>query len=70
MDPGLTPAVTQPWKANVRFESMPPDAFAAFEQDLLNDVIPAIESTQLALVLKEPMGCVACIVPSERTQTW
>jgi betaine-aldehyde dehydrogenase len=26
-------------------------------------VIPSIESTQLALVLKEPMGVVACIVP-------
>ncbi len=39
------------------------DYYAEIGRDSAGRVIPPIESTQLAMVLKEPMGVVACIVP-------
>ena len=39
------------------------DYYAEIGRDSAGRVIPPVESTQLALVLKEPMGVVACIVP-------
>ena len=39
------------------------DFYAELGRVSAGRVIPPIESTQLALVLKEPMGVVACIVP-------
>jgi len=39
------------------------DYYAEIGRNFAGRVIPPIESTQLALVLKEPMGVVACIVP-------
>jgi betaine-aldehyde dehydrogenase len=39
------------------------DFYAEFARSSEGTVIPPIESTQLALVLKEPLGVVACIVP-------
>ena len=37
--------------------------YAEIGRNFAGRVIPSIESTQLALVLKEPMGVVGCIVP-------
>ncbi len=39
------------------------DYYAELGRDAAGRVIPPIETTQLAMVLKEPMGVVACIVP-------
>jgi betaine-aldehyde dehydrogenase len=39
------------------------DYYAEIGRDSAGRVIPSIESTQLALVVKEPLGVVACIVP-------
>ena len=39
------------------------DYYAEIGRDSAGRVIPSIESTQLSLVLKEPMGVVGCIVP-------
>jgi acyl-CoA reductase-like NAD-dependent aldehyde dehydrogenase len=39
------------------------DYYAELGRNFAGRVIPAIESTQLSLVLKEPVGVVACIVP-------
>jgi betaine-aldehyde dehydrogenase len=39
------------------------DYYAEIGRNFAGRVIPPIESTQLALVLKEPVGAVACIVP-------
>src|SRR3954470_9895620 len=39
------------------------DYYAELGRNFAGRVIPPIESSQLALVLKEPMGVVACIVP-------
>ena len=39
------------------------DYYAEMGRNFAGRVIPPIESTQLALVLKEPIGVVACIVP-------
>ena len=39
------------------------DYYAEIGRDSAGRVIPAIESTQLSLVLKEPLGVVGCIVP-------
>ena len=39
------------------------DYYAEMGRNFAGRVIPSIESTQLSLVLKEPMGVVACIVP-------
>ena len=39
------------------------DYYAEMGRNFAGRVIPSIESTQLALVLKEPIGVVACIVP-------
>ena len=39
------------------------DFYAELGRSSAGRVIPAIESTQLALVLKEPMGVVGCVVP-------
>ena len=39
------------------------DFYAEVARASAGRVIPPIESTQLALVLKEPLGVVACIVP-------
>jgi betaine-aldehyde dehydrogenase len=39
------------------------DYYAELGRSSAGRVIPSIESTQLALVLKEPLGVVACIVP-------
>ncbi len=39
------------------------DYYAEIGRDSAGRVIPSIESTQLALVVKEPVGVVACIVP-------
>jgi acyl-CoA reductase-like NAD-dependent aldehyde dehydrogenase len=39
------------------------DYYAEMGRNFAGRVIPAIESTQLSLVLKEPMGVVGCIVP-------
>jgi betaine-aldehyde dehydrogenase len=39
------------------------DYYAEVGRDSAGRVIPPIESTQLAMVLKEPLGVVACIVP-------
>src|SRR5687768_4119760 len=39
------------------------DYYAEIGRDRAGRVIPPIESTQLALVLKEPIGVVGCIVP-------
>jgi acyl-CoA reductase-like NAD-dependent aldehyde dehydrogenase len=39
------------------------DYYAELGRNFAGRVIPSIESTQLALVLKEPLGVVACIVP-------
>jgi acyl-CoA reductase-like NAD-dependent aldehyde dehydrogenase len=39
------------------------DYYAELGRNFAGRVIPAIESTQLSLVLKEPIGVVACIVP-------
>jgi betaine-aldehyde dehydrogenase len=39
------------------------DFYAELGRSTAGRVIPAIESTQLSLVLKEPMGVVGCIVP-------
>ena len=39
------------------------DYYAEIGRDSAGRVIPPIESTQLALVVKEPVGVVACIVP-------
>ena len=39
------------------------DYYAEIGRNFAGRVIPSIESTQLALVLKEPMGVVGCIVP-------
>ena len=39
------------------------DYYAEMGRNFAGRVIPPIESTQLALVLKEPLGVVACIVP-------
>ena len=39
------------------------DYYAEIGRDSAGRVIPPIESTQLALVVKDPLGVVACIVP-------
>jgi acyl-CoA reductase-like NAD-dependent aldehyde dehydrogenase len=39
------------------------DYYAELGRDSAGRVIPSIESTQLSLVVKEPLGIVACIVP-------
>jgi acyl-CoA reductase-like NAD-dependent aldehyde dehydrogenase len=39
------------------------DYYAEIGRDSAGRVIPPIESTQLAMVLKEPLGVVGCIVP-------
>ncbi len=39
------------------------DYYAEMGRNFAGRVIPAIEATQLSLVLKEPMGVVGCIVP-------
>src|SRR5690348_5657402 len=39
------------------------DYYAEMGRNFAGRVIPPIESTQLALVLKEPLGVVGCIVP-------
>jgi acyl-CoA reductase-like NAD-dependent aldehyde dehydrogenase len=39
------------------------DYYAEIGRDSAGRVIPSIESTQLSLVVKEPLGVVACIVP-------
>jgi betaine-aldehyde dehydrogenase len=39
------------------------DYYAELGRNFAGRVIPSIESTQLALVLKEPIGVVGCIVP-------
>ena len=39
------------------------DYYAEIGRNFAGRVIPPIESTQLALVLKEPIGVVGCIVP-------
>ena len=39
------------------------DYYAEIGRDSAGRVIPSIEATQLSLVVKEPMGVVACIVP-------
>ena len=39
------------------------DYYAEIGRNFAGRVIPSIESTQLALVLKEPLGVVGCIVP-------
>jgi acyl-CoA reductase-like NAD-dependent aldehyde dehydrogenase len=39
------------------------DYYAEIGRDSAGRVIPSIEATQLALVVKEPIGVVACIVP-------
>jgi betaine-aldehyde dehydrogenase len=39
------------------------DYYAEIGRDSAGRVIPSIESTQLSMVVKEPMGVVACIVP-------
>ena len=39
------------------------DYYAELGRNFAGRVIPPIEASQLALVLKEPMGVVACIVP-------
>jgi acyl-CoA reductase-like NAD-dependent aldehyde dehydrogenase len=39
------------------------DYYAELGRTFAGRVIPSIESTQLSLVLKEPLGVVACIVP-------
>ena len=39
------------------------DYYAEIGRDSAGRVIPSIESTQLSLVVKEPVGVVACIVP-------
>jgi acyl-CoA reductase-like NAD-dependent aldehyde dehydrogenase len=39
------------------------DYYAEIGRDSAGRVIPSIESTQLSLVIKEPVGVVACIVP-------
>ena len=39
------------------------DYYAEIGRDSAGRVIPPIEATQLALVVKEPLGVVACIVP-------
>ena len=39
------------------------DYYAEMGRNFAGRVIPPIESTQLALVIKEPMGVVGCIVP-------
>jgi acyl-CoA reductase-like NAD-dependent aldehyde dehydrogenase len=39
------------------------DYYAEMGRNFAGRVIPPVESSQLALVLKEPMGVVACIVP-------
>ena len=39
------------------------DYYAEIGRNSAGRVIPPIESTQLALVLKEPIGVVGCIVP-------
>ncbi|MGH2981258.1 MAG: aldehyde dehydrogenase family protein, partial [Solirubrobacterales bacterium] len=39
------------------------DYYAEIGRDSAGRVIPSIESTQLSLVVKEPMGVVGCIVP-------
>jgi acyl-CoA reductase-like NAD-dependent aldehyde dehydrogenase len=39
------------------------DYYAEIGRDSAGRVIPSIESTQLSLVLKEPVGVVGCIVP-------
>jgi acyl-CoA reductase-like NAD-dependent aldehyde dehydrogenase len=39
------------------------DYYAEMGRNFAGRVIPSIEQTQLALVLKEPMGVVGCIVP-------
>jgi betaine-aldehyde dehydrogenase len=39
------------------------DYYAEMGRNFAGRVIPSIESTQLALVLKEPLGVVGCIVP-------
>lgn len=39
------------------------DYYAEIGRDHAGRVIPPIESTQLAMVVKDPLGVVACIVP-------
>jgi acyl-CoA reductase-like NAD-dependent aldehyde dehydrogenase len=39
------------------------DYYAEIGRDSAGRVIPSIEATQLSLVVKEPIGSVACIVP-------
>src|SRR6185312_1945498 len=39
------------------------DYYAEIGRDSAGRVIPSIESTQVSLVVKEPVGVVACIVP-------
>ena len=39
------------------------DYYAEIGRDSAGRVIPSIESTQLSLILKEPLGVVGCIVP-------
>ena len=39
------------------------DYYAEMGRNFAGRVIPSVEQTQLALVLKEPMGVVGCIVP-------
>src|SRR5215207_5721845 len=39
------------------------DYYAEIGRDSAGRVIPSVESTQLSLVLKEPLGVVGCIVP-------
>ena len=40
------------------------DYYAEIGRDQAGRVIPSIESTQLSLVVKDPVGVVGCIVPS------
>jgi len=39
------------------------DYYAEIGRDSAGRVIPSVESTQLSLVVKEPVGAIACIVP-------
>ena len=39
------------------------DYYAELGRNFAGRVIPPVEPSQLAIVLKEPMGVVACIVP-------
>ena len=39
------------------------DYYAEIGRDSAGRVIPSIESSQLSLVVKEPLGVIGCIVP-------